>query len=406
MYQWKLASWLTTERLRVYPRLIFILYVIGMIIWVMLATDNIDLKGRYLGADFISFYAAGRLSLEGYGSLAYDLAAHYKMELEIIGIPGYEMPLLSFNYPPIFLILLAPLSKLPYFYAFLVFQLSSLIFFILMIKKLSNRNESIMLCLAFPAVFINFCYGQNAFLSTGLLAGALFYIDRRPMLAGIFIGLLTFKPHLGVLIPFILIFSGRWKVFIVATVTFLSLILISYLMFGIETWQAFWNGREFIQKVLQEELVRYVKMQSMFTAVRSMGGGLTIAYVLQGLLAITASVSVFYIWSCQVDMRLKSAALAIGSLMISPYLLNYDLTIISIAIACLASYGLEFGFRPGVINLLCTSWLAPIFVQGLNSAIPFPWTPLLLLVILYQIIIITRNLHFNLNTQCTIEQFR
>ncbi|WOH39203.1 glycosyltransferase family 87 protein [Thalassotalea fonticola] len=403
MIQWQSAEWLTAERLKIYPRLIFVLYVIGIISWVMLATDNIDLKGRYLGADFISFYAAGKLALQGHGALVYDVATHYQMELDIIGVQGFEMPFLSFSYPPTLLILLAPLSTLPYFYAFLVFQLSSLIFFILMIKKLINCNEGIMLCLAFPAVFLTFCYGQNALLSTGLMAGALFYIDRKPLLSGLLIGLLTFKPHLGVLIPLVLMLTGRWRVFLAASLTFVSLVLISSLAFGIEIWQGFWGGKELVKRILHDELVPYSLMQSMFTGVRSMGTGIVIAYALQALIASVSAVCVLWIWSCQVDMRLKIAAFAIGTLMISPYLLNYDLMILSISIACLASYSLEFGFRHGLINLLCLSWISPIIVRTLNSTIPFPWTPLLLSVILYQILMITRRVNFNSNKLNTIE---
>lgn len=395
MLQWKSDRWLTAERLRIYPRLLVFSYICGFIVWAYLATGKVDVTGRPLGADFISFYAAGKLALEGLAPLAYDFTAHYAMEQNIIGSLNFDYP--SFSYPPIFLLLLAPLAKLPYLPALFIFQFFSLLLFVFMINKLAGRNKAIMLCLAFPAVFINLGYGQNAFLTTGLLAGALFYIDRRPIVSGILIGLLTFKPHLGVLIPFVLILSGRWRVFIVATIIFVSLVLLSYLVFGMETWQAFWEGRYFIKRVLEEEIVAYNIMQSMFTGIRSMGASVATAYLLHILTAVVALVSVCWVWSCQVDIRLKVAILAIGTLMITPYILNYDLMIIAISIACLTSYCLEFGFRPGLINLLFISWFAPALARPLNYMVPFPWTSLLLSLTIYQILMITKDRHRNSN---------
>ncbi len=58
-----------------------------------------------------------------------------------------------------------------------------------------------MIASAFPAVFINIGHGQNGFLTAALLGGALHWLDRKPWLAGILIGMLAYKPQFGVLIP-------------------------------------------------------------------------------------------------------------------------------------------------------------------------------------------------------------
>ena len=63
---------------------------------------------------------------------------------------------------------------------------------------------------AFPAVFINIGHGQNGFLTAALLGGALHWLDRKPWLAGILIGLLAYKPQFGVLIPIALLAGQRW----------------------------------------------------------------------------------------------------------------------------------------------------------------------------------------------------
>ena len=60
-------------------------------------------------------------------------------------------------------------------------------------------------------MLINIGHGQNGFLTAALLGGALVVLDRRPILAGILIGLLVYKPQYGLMIPIVLAVSGRWR---------------------------------------------------------------------------------------------------------------------------------------------------------------------------------------------------
>ena len=52
----------------------------------------------------------------------------------------------------------------------------------------------LQLALAFPAVLVNIGHGQNGLLTAPLIGGALAVLDRRPIVAGILIGLLAYKP--------------------------------------------------------------------------------------------------------------------------------------------------------------------------------------------------------------------
>ena len=57
---------------------------------------------------------------------------------------------------------------------------------------------------------LEFTAGQNGFLTAALIGGALGLLERRPALAGICLGLLTYKPQFGLLFPFVLIADRRW----------------------------------------------------------------------------------------------------------------------------------------------------------------------------------------------------
>ncbi len=61
-------------------------------------------------SDFVSFYAAGKLTLAGTPALAYDQVAHHLAEQQASWTgAGYQY----FFYPPVFLLICAPLATLP-----------------------------------------------------------------------------------------------------------------------------------------------------------------------------------------------------------------------------------------------------------------------------------------------------
>lgn len=376
--------WLSRERLKVYPRVLLTLYIAAVLLLLTTADGQFDRFGRVLGTDFVSYYGAAKLALSGQASLVYDLAAHFHAEKLAVGanLERYY----GFFYPPTFLLILMPLGVLPYLLAFLVWQAVTLVFVVLMLVKMAGRGEAIMLTLAFPAVLVGFVHGQNAFLTTGLLVGALYYTDRKPIVAGLMIGLLTLKPHLGVLIPFYLIISGRWRVFSSAVVTTLCYVILSWAVFGSDVWIAFFANLNTPTVVLTEGIVAFHKMQSFFSTLRSLGLEPGIAYLLHSILALVGFGSVVWIWSQKVDIRLHSAALGVGTLIVSPFVLDYDLMILAVPIVCMASYGQSYGFRRGLLEVMCAAWFAPLFLRSLNYILPVPWTPILLSVFLYQIV--------------------
>src|SRR5215469_10684883 len=130
--------------------------------------------------DFVSFYAAGTLANAGTPQLAYDHASHLAAE-EAATEPGIEYQF--FNYPPVFMLLCAVLARMPYLVAFIGFELFSLVFYVLVARRILNHAGStvFVLLLSFPIVFWNFGLGQNAFLTAGLFGAGTLLVDRRPI---------------------------------------------------------------------------------------------------------------------------------------------------------------------------------------------------------------------------------
>ena len=62
-------------------------------------------------------------------------------------------------------------------------------------------------------------FGQNSVLTAGLAALALHLLGKRPVVAGVVIGLLAIKPQLAVVFPFVLIAARAWRTFAAAALS-------------------------------------------------------------------------------------------------------------------------------------------------------------------------------------------
>src|SRR5207248_4734657 len=102
-----------------------------------------------------------------------------------------------------------------------------------------RRTPAVALLLASPFTLWNCYNGQCGFLTASLLGGALYFIERRPLVAGALIGCLTYKPHFGILIPFALAAAKQWRVMASAALTTLALVTMSIAAFGSEPWLEF-----------------------------------------------------------------------------------------------------------------------------------------------------------------------
>jgi alpha-1,2-mannosyltransferase len=110
----------------------------------------------------------------------------------------------------------------------------------------------LVLALAFPAVFINLGHGHNGFLTAALIGAALVTLDRRPLLAGVLLGLIAYKPQFGILFPLVLAATARWRTFAAAAATVAALALITTLAFGISVWDAFLASTHFTRIIVLE----------------------------------------------------------------------------------------------------------------------------------------------------------
>jgi hypothetical protein len=173
--------------------------------------------------DFRQFYVAG-LMVRGECDRLYDIDRADEVQARLLGSIK-EDGVMPFAYPAFVALLFVPFSVLPYPAAYLLmlgcnlFLLGLLMW--IMAKGLSLQEHQIALLsstilTAFP-VYANLVVGQVAFV--GALLFGLFVIDlicQRDVRAGIWVGLLLFKPPMMLVPLLVLLWRRSWKAMAVA----------------------------------------------------------------------------------------------------------------------------------------------------------------------------------------------
>lgn len=303
-----------------------------------------DTPGRLISTDFLNVYAAGKFALSGTPVSAYDWPTHKAMEIEVLGydFKGYY----GWHYPPFYLFVAAALATLPYAVAHASWSAISFLPFVAAVRASAASKAGYLLALSAPALVANVLVGQNGFLTAALIGFALAFLEKRPVLAGICLGLLTYKPHFGVLFPVALVAAGHWRAFIAASVTAIILALLSILAYGIEPWLAFLRWLPVTsQAFLSEGRAEIEKMQSLFALLRTLGTAEWMAWSAQIVLSGAIAIAIWKIWkSREHAYALKAAALGVGVLLATPYIYLYDMVTITIPIAFLFLLGMSRGF--------------------------------------------------------------
>ena len=360
------AHWLSERVVAIFIGMALAVYGAAIVLWGMQSQDLVALNGMPLGYDFITFWSVSHLTLGGEPEAAYF--ADRIFEAGRAAVPASTAQFI-WSYPPTYHLMVLPLALLPYALAYALWCVLSLAVYLAVVPRLAPScmrsgaapsRMPLWIALAFPGCFLNLLQGQNGLITTALLAGALLLLDRRPVAAGILIGLMSFKPQFGLLIPIALVCGGYWRVFLSAAVTTITFAAASWLAFGTAPWLAFFANIEFAMTVLEMGSLPFAKMPSLFATLRNLGVGVGIANAAQIALALAVAATVAVVWLRRAPLPLAGAVLAAGSLLVSPHINDHDLALLAIPIALLAVSGWRDGWRGGERELLLFAWIAPL----------------------------------------------
>jgi arabinofuranan 3-O-arabinosyltransferase len=319
----------------------FALIVINVVAVLAFARKGLWIDTAHVGdvPDFVGPWAVGRLVDAGHAADAYDWAILKPTQESVVGhFDGY----LGWRYPPPFFFVCAVLALFPYTVAFLAWIFATFAAYLAAIRAIVGDRVGYFLAAACPAVLANFMVGQNGFLSAGLIGGTLVLLEERPLCSGVLLGLLSYKPHLGLLFPVALVAGGRWRAFSAAIVTVMLLSGASWAAFGTASWQAFLPS---IGGALGSEGAAYLgKMQSAFGLTRAFAGSEALGWTVQIATALAAAAAIAVLWRSRAAYDIKAAALGTAVLLATPHLLIYDLVILAVPVAFLFRLGRRDGF--------------------------------------------------------------
>jgi hypothetical protein len=317
-------------------------FIVG---WLLAGDWIIGSAGKLGSIDFCWIWLSGKLAVAGDATRIYGhsvfLAAH-----DLYFRPGECLIPPLFDYPPISLFLTYPLGLMTYLTGFGVWVGGSFLLYLATIYSILPRPAALVAAIVPVTVPANILLGHNGFVTAALMGLSLVLLESRPWFSGIFIGLLTYKPHLGLLFPFALLAARNWRALASATLTALLLGIAAVIAFGYEGWPAF------VASVLDrniglspnEVLLRH---QSIYGLLNWAGASPWISWTVYLAVAAAGTLAVCALWAKPIPYSLKAAALSIGSVTVTPYVLPYDLCMLSIGVAFLAKDGLARGFLPG-----------------------------------------------------------
>jgi hypothetical protein len=287
--------------------------------------------GNRVVVDFLVFPTAGHLANAGHAIVAYDQAAFHHALEEAAGHRFRGS--LPFQYPPHFFVLASVLARIPYPVAYYGFSTASWLLLLFTFFRISGNVRVALMAALTPIAIFNFAMGQTAALVTSLLGLALLYLPNRPLLSAALITVLTFKPQFGLAVPPALLFWRRWTAFLGAMVGALSLVALIY------AWDhaiipAFLSEmRTGYAHYVSSYVPRLDTQQSFYAVARHFGLGDVAAFVVQLLCAAVAITIIA--WSRVLSTNVGAAIVALLTLAMTPYVLAYDLLLITLALVFL-----------------------------------------------------------------------
>ena len=297
-------------------------------IWIL------DAHGRAVEEDFLSFWTAGGAALKGMALAAYDAHRQHATQVTLM---GHEFSgTLEWSYPPLFLFVAVCLACLPYASAFALWSTATMAIHAGVAAAIAGQRRAFLLACAAPWTFAAMLPGQNGFLTAALLGLSLLHVERRPAMAGLLIGLLSYKPQLGVLIPLALAAGGYWRSFAWACAGCIGWNALAGVVFGFGTFDAFVHAvRDTSHSHLIAGALSWCKLQSAYGFARALGAGAVGAWGAQLVVSGAAAAAIVACWRSDTPYALKAALLAALAPQATPYVLVYDLPVLSVAAAFL-----------------------------------------------------------------------
>jgi hypothetical protein len=338
------------------------------------AVRRVGLGDNLVGiGDWFALWSAPVIARSLGASALYDMPKFYAAQVAL-GLANSRFG--PFPYPPTFLTMLWPIGDLSVEWGFAIWSIITFGFYLIIMgwKRTSDPRWFLPVVILSPASISNFLAGQTGFLSSFLFVGSLRLLGTYPRLAGVLIGLLTFKPQLGILIPVALIASRKWQTIFCAAATTVTLGFITAILFGWRIWLAWWHVLGNYWQ-LSDSLSQIDNLSPTISAnLRLLGTPHYLIVPAQIAMGTLAAVIVWRVWRRFDPAHPETSMLALcaATFLATPHALFYDLTMVSSAVILYMQRCLKAG-QPfamlEVVALLFGFSLPAIHGSGLSNSV-------------------------------------
>lgn len=281
------------------------------------------------GRDFVNVWTSGTLVLQGRLDLLYDIHGYRAFQ---DGMFDGALRDHNYSYPPPTLLYTWIFGLLPYMAALVLWLAATGAAFVAAARPyLKQVGLPTWVAIVTPAAIANIWAGHYGLVMGALWLGAFHLLPRRPVLAGVMIGLMLMKPHLAILAPLILIRRGDWRAFAAAAITVLLLVGASILLFGVELWEIYLTRTAVVQANMVDDVGTFfiTMMPTVMPATAMLGIPYAWGWVIQALVALGAIGAL--LWYMPKDSRTAGLAGGVATFLVLPYAFNYDMTVPGLA---------------------------------------------------------------------------
>ena len=302
----------------------------------------------------------------------------------------------AFMYPPIMLVLVWPVALVPYALGYALWVGLGLAACAVTIGARPGAWPLGLIAVLAPSTLWTILCGQSTLLLAALIVGGMLISNRRPIVAGVLIGLATYKPQLGILVPLALVASGQWRTISSAGLTVLSLVALTTIAFGHDVWLAWLVHLSAIVDVRTQHAFSWA---SLFSTVASdlvtLGLERRVADLGQAISCLAIAVLVWREFrqrdaavSSKVN-QLRVALLCVATFLATPFAFIYDLPLFTAGLLLFVGERRQSGgaFHSYEILIIVAGLLDPcvFLINGVHS--------LGSVVILLVTVAISRRLH-------------
>lgn len=343
--------------------------------------------GQLYGHDFAMFWSAGRVAIETGPEAPWQRKAFESAFNRYYPDHKTDRDSVRFNYPPVMLLALAPLSHLPVTTAYPLVMAAGFLFMVIALFRIMPAPHTVLWALGMPLLWQSMIYGQWSFWFAGFLAFALMPVAQgrgpAPWACAVFI----LKPPLAVALPLACLGVPDGVRSALRTVAMCcGLIALSMLVFGLASWQSFVASLSDSQRFLIGGLDDLIMHSTTFgSMVQMLGASASTARTMQLLFTFAILLLTGFIMRAGPRNALKVALIAVACVLAAPYFMIYDFALLVPAVAFYICDAQRHGFRTGDKLILLVCAVIPLVATEIQEAYHLP-LPFLIALMVYGLI--------------------